>query len=279
MGKNKLLTIGEVANLMCISIHSLRYYERIGILKPIVIDPNTGYRYYAFEQLFHIQMITFCVELGIPLKELAEFMDDDKTIDYLALLAYGKKIAKEKLQKIQKVSQFIDRAEKQILESSKSGAEGAIYSRNLPEKYFHIVAYDKPFKGDNLFEEVAKAFLHFEVDDNEDYDDFILESGLLCEYSQSGIERYIYIELAKPIEDENVKVIPSGSYYCVQNRKIAIEDAKQIFSDYLIDTNSYLAIETAFFAGAYNIDKPVSELRIIPQDNQAAPNTKVCTSF
>ena len=265
MEKNKLLTIGEVANLMCISIHSLRYYERIGILKPAFIDPNTGYRYFVFEQLFHIQMITFCVELDIPLKELAEFMDDDKTIDYLALLAYGKKIAEEKLQKIGKVSQFIDRAEQQILESAKMGQEQAIYSRNLPEKYFHIVPYDKLFKGDNLFEEVAKAFLHFEVGDNEEYNDFILESGLLCEYSKSETKRYIFIELAKPIESENVKTIPSGSYYCIQNQKIAIENTEQLFADHLKDTNSYLAIETAFFAGTYDIDKPISELRIITQ--------------
>jgi len=199
MSKNKLLTIGEVANLMCISIHSIRYYERINILKPAFTDPDTGYRFYAFEQLFHIQIIIFCVELDIPLKELIEFMDDEKTIDYLAILVYGKKIADEKLQKIKKISKFIHKAEQQILESRSLGEEQAIYARELPEMYFHIVPYDKAFDGDNLFEEVAKAFLDFCIDDDENYDDFILESGLMCEYSKSEIKRYIYIELANPI--------------------------------------------------------------------------------
>ena len=87
------------------------------------------------------------------------------------------------------------------------------------------------------------------------------------EYSNSGVKRYIYIELAKPTEDVHVLTIPSGSYYCIQNSEIAIENTEQLFADYLKDTNSYLAIETAFFAGIYEIDKPISELRIIAQNN------------
>jgi len=264
MKKNNLLTIGEVAKLMCLSIHSLRYYERINVLKPAFIDPDSNYRYYAFEQLFHIQMITFCVELDIPLKELTQFMDDDKTIDYLALLAYGEKIAKEKLQKIQKVSQFISRTKQQILESTTLPQEQTIYSRNLPEKYFHIMAYDKPFGGDNQFEEVVKAFLHFETSDEEDYADF-LESGLLYEQTSAGIERYIYVELAKPIENIPVKIIPGGLYSCIQNREITIEKTAEIFTDYLKKSNSFLALETVFFSEKYDFDNPISELRVLVQ--------------
>jgi len=264
--KNNLLTIGEVAKLTCLSVDSLRYYEKINIMKPAHIDADSGYRYYAFEQLFHIQIITFCVELDIPLKELTEFINDDETLDYLALLAYGKKIGTKKLQKIQKGLNFVERAEQQILANAQLPQLDIIYSKSLSEKYFHVMPYDdKPFGGENQFTEVAKAFLRFETVDDDDYADF-LESGLLYEKTPTGIKRYIYIELAQPIEDEHVKTIPAGTYHCMQNHEITIESTAQIFNDFLKDSDSFLAIETVFFSKNYDFDNPISELRVIGQN-------------
>ena len=48
------MTIGEVAKVKQISIKALRYYEKIGILKPAYCDPDTGYRYYKNEQMLAI---------------------------------------------------------------------------------------------------------------------------------------------------------------------------------------------------------------------------------
>lgn len=45
------LTIGEIGKLTDINPKSIRYYERIGILEPARIDPETGYRYYRPEQI------------------------------------------------------------------------------------------------------------------------------------------------------------------------------------------------------------------------------------
>ena len=49
------MTIGEVAKVKQISIKALRYYEKIGILKPAYCDPDTGYRYYKNEQMLAIE--------------------------------------------------------------------------------------------------------------------------------------------------------------------------------------------------------------------------------
>ena len=51
------MTIGEVAKVKQISIKALRYYEKIGILKPAYCDPDTGYRYYKNEQMLAIDKI------------------------------------------------------------------------------------------------------------------------------------------------------------------------------------------------------------------------------
>lgn len=61
-----LLSIGEVAKIRNVNVQSLRYYEKLGILIPAYINPETGYRYYSLEQIMILDTIILCVDLGIP---------------------------------------------------------------------------------------------------------------------------------------------------------------------------------------------------------------------
>ena len=56
--------IGETASLMGITTQTLRFYDKIGLVKPIKIDPRTGYRYYAYEQFHFIDRIKYLQSLG-----------------------------------------------------------------------------------------------------------------------------------------------------------------------------------------------------------------------
>lgn len=73
MDKKNLLSIGELSKITRVHIKSLRYYDSLGILTPAFVDPDSGYRYYSFEQKALVDAIQFCVELGIPLKQFHEF--------------------------------------------------------------------------------------------------------------------------------------------------------------------------------------------------------------
>ena len=42
-----MLRIGQFSKLARVSIKALRYYDRIGLLKPAMIDTSTSYRYYT----------------------------------------------------------------------------------------------------------------------------------------------------------------------------------------------------------------------------------------
>src|SRR5260370_42005217 len=39
--------IGEFARVNQVSIATLRHYDQCGLLKPVALDPDTGYRYYS----------------------------------------------------------------------------------------------------------------------------------------------------------------------------------------------------------------------------------------
>lgn len=46
-----MIRIGDFSKLSRVSIKTLRYYDEMGLLKPIGVDRFTGYRYYEFDQL------------------------------------------------------------------------------------------------------------------------------------------------------------------------------------------------------------------------------------
>lgn len=66
-----MLKIGEFSKLSRVSIRMLRHYDTIGLLKPMVIHPETGYRYYGEEQLPIAGRIAALKEMGFRLSEIA----------------------------------------------------------------------------------------------------------------------------------------------------------------------------------------------------------------
>ena len=64
-----LLSIGELAKLMGISVRTLRYYDAIGLLKQKAVTP-AGYRSYDERAMETLQQILFFRELGFPLGEI-----------------------------------------------------------------------------------------------------------------------------------------------------------------------------------------------------------------
>ena len=62
-----LLSIGTFADLSRLSIKALRLYDQLGILRPLHIDSQTGYRYYGVGQLWEARMIRNMRDMDMPL--------------------------------------------------------------------------------------------------------------------------------------------------------------------------------------------------------------------
>ena len=69
-----MLTIGEFSNICKVSTKTLRYYDEIGLLKPSVIDPENGYRYYSIEQLEQMIFINRLKSYSFSLDEIKSFL-------------------------------------------------------------------------------------------------------------------------------------------------------------------------------------------------------------
>ena len=86
----RALTIAEAAQASGLSAHTLRYYERTGLLEPVTRD-GSGHRRYRQVDLEWISFLTKLRATGMPIREVrryAELMKADETTneERLALL-------------------------------------------------------------------------------------------------------------------------------------------------------------------------------------------------
>src|SRR5438105_12762660 len=59
-----MIKIGEFSKLVQVPVATLRYYDQVGLLKPVEVDRFTGYRYYSASQLPRLNRILALKGLG-----------------------------------------------------------------------------------------------------------------------------------------------------------------------------------------------------------------------
>ena len=66
-----MFKIGEFSRLAQVPVPTLRYYDQVGLLKPVKVDTFSGYRYYAASQLPRLHRILALKGLGFTLEQIA----------------------------------------------------------------------------------------------------------------------------------------------------------------------------------------------------------------
>lgn len=74
-----MIKIGEFSKLVQVPVPTLRYYDQIGLLKPVSIDRFTGYRYYSAGQLPRLHRILALKGLGFSLEQIGAVLDEGLT--------------------------------------------------------------------------------------------------------------------------------------------------------------------------------------------------------
>ncbi|WP_433319774.1 MerR family transcriptional regulator [Micromonospora chersina] len=72
-----LMPIGVFARATRLSVRVLRNYDRLGLLVPAWVDPDTGYRRYSVDQFARAGLVRRLRELEVPLPEIAEILSAD----------------------------------------------------------------------------------------------------------------------------------------------------------------------------------------------------------
>lgn len=210
-------TISEFAKLRNININSLRYYEKLGLLKPAVVDVNTGYRYYSAEQVSVLNKIILCIQLGIPLKEMVQFLDEEGNLQSQLLLEQGKIIAQKRIREMQNNLDYIEYSLKNIEENKVFMLQTGIYERYFEERKVMITDY---YTDIDILE--PKRFLS-EISNIYKYAQKkgmfpILPAGQIMHLETNGEMRFcFFLEILNcDNTEEKVLTIPAGTYPCVR---------------------------------------------------------------
>jgi len=87
-----MLKIGDFSRLSRVTVKALRYYDEIGLLKPVEVDRFTGYRYYSADQLPRLNRIVVLKNLGLSLEEVAQLLDNDLLVSHIIQLLHVKQV-------------------------------------------------------------------------------------------------------------------------------------------------------------------------------------------
>mgnify|MGYP000645616903 CR=1 FL=1 len=78
-----MLSIGDFARLAGVSVRMLRHYDALGLLRPVRVDPSSGYRSYTTAQLDRVNRLVALKDLGFSLEDCGRLLGDDVPVEQL----------------------------------------------------------------------------------------------------------------------------------------------------------------------------------------------------
>ena len=105
----EVMSIGELSKMTGVGIETIRYYERLGLLKPIA-RKNSGYRVFNRDSYRTLRFLKHAQELGFALSEIKDLLRlrADKESRCNDVKARAEKHLKEVKEKIEKLNSIQD---------------------------------------------------------------------------------------------------------------------------------------------------------------------------
>lgn len=229
-----MLKIGQFSKLAKVTIKTLRYYDKIGLLKPAMIETATSYRYYTEAQLQTVAMISTYKSAGLSNEFILKLLNNSE--DKLALLEKQKQLLIEQenniKQAILRIDELINKQEQRYEAEIKHVDKRLVYRCRG-----YVRSIDKI---PEFIRECCNEFLRSNPDvkfSTPDYcciiypDDGYRESNVFVEYAQSVDRVGVDTEILKFSEIEPItaiSVLHYGDYQSLSNAYLfAVNWAKE----------------------------------------------------
>lgn len=217
-----LYSIGEVAEIMGVSVQTLRYYYNIKLLEPNYINPETGYRYYSVDQFHFIDRIKYLKKFGISLEEIKEIILNNDISKLLKILDGRQSKLKEEIGHIEDIIEDIEWYKKYFTYiNEEEKLNGYLYYLTLEKRYMVVT---------KIREGESREEFHIrlnEIRNNNEYRNlsyqrqysYILDYSSLLEGKVKPHYLGMFIkELPLNIDRSNIIEIPEGEYLCFKAR-------------------------------------------------------------
>lgn len=225
-----MFKIGDFSKLCRIPVSALRYYADIGLLEPIHIHPDSGYRFYSLDQLPHLNRILALKDLGLSLEQIKILLSDDLPLSEMRGMLKLKASEMQQLIVEQQAQLMRVQARLQQLEQEETGLPSLeVILKAVPEQIILSVRTIVP-DGDTvgtLFMEVGGIIMSQGLK--------IASPPMTIFHDGEFKETDLDVELAFPVTDTSITDIPLSNQRELSVR--TLEAMPQIAS--IIHTGSY----------------------------------------
>lgn len=209
-------SIGETAHLLGVTTTTLRYYEKIGILKPKKISEESGYRWYTYDQFHIIDRIKYLQSLGLNLVDIGEIIKDGTVDSMLHALEAEWRNAHEELEKVRNRIKDIEWYIDCFTYMRRTSNMESWYHLYLPERHIiQVPCYDTDELADmeiRLAETKGTPRLR-SLPYRRQYG-YILSAADFFAQSFKPSSYFTYITERPQDYVSEYKVLPAGEYFC-----------------------------------------------------------------
>lgn len=210
-----------MARLNGISVQTLRYYEKKGLLAPAFKDDETGYRFYHIEQSARLDHIQFLKTLNYTLDEIAEVMQSDCYVTIERSICDKEKKLKEELEDIQYRLNLIDSFTQASKAYMVSKDKREIEVNYLPKRYLYTYEIEQNIyqMETNEYEYSLRLFKNHLQEKNYPFVFSCVGSVLEKEKFIDGFfqSKLMYIVIPEKLKQMSNYILPAGLYaitYC-----------------------------------------------------------------
>jgi DNA-binding transcriptional MerR regulator len=113
MEDEHLLTIGQLAAESGLSIHMLRNYDKVDVLRPAMIDARTRYRWYNRGQISIARLILYLRSVGLSLEDIRQIVQEEANAigilhDHRQRLAEERRELRARMRRINRLTCHVD---------------------------------------------------------------------------------------------------------------------------------------------------------------------------
>ncbi len=160
-------TVAQLAKLSGVSVWTLHWYDRVGLLKPAWHGTN-GYRFYEEKELLLLQQILFFKELGFELKQIRKILGRSD-FDKLTALSSHRAVLQKNVVRTNKLIETIDKTIKHLKGIQKMKDEEMYlgFSKEKQKEYEKQIIERFGEKGKAQIEEARKNMADWTKEDGE----------------------------------------------------------------------------------------------------------------
>ena len=244
----EFLPIGKMAALNHITVQTLRHYDKIGLLKPLHVDEETGYRYYDIKQSAILDMIQYMKSLGMSLEQIREQFRKEDIEEIQDILRKQSRNIDNEIGRLHQMKRGVEACIRSYGRYLRMPDEGAITLETIPAR--KVFCYDG---GINIYDHGLDTYEYIlrELKKQVIIADLpmvyfcnvgsILRKEMIDAGKFESSEIFVFVD--DDFEDqEGIEVIPGGNYVCTYFHSFwnERESARRLFHH--IDEQGYQII-------------------------------------